>query len=225
MVSSFHSKESFWKDTSHIAKSEVSSCWHVGKQNICMQQRDNLGCQDFCGCIAARQLELFLTYPTLGAPEQRPVTSLSHTCGKDISWQQSQLAPFLAWEEKVLAGTAFMGKAYEQDHSVVCPALQLRHCVRQLLGPDTTCTLGMSSWTVLFIYECRINFSRAGGCKSIFWKQGVSYQQLHSRAPFKMTMLTEAAEETTYNSDITFDLFQYSNHQMKFLLFIWWIFF
>ena len=72
---------------------------------------------DFCGCIAARQLELFLTCPTLGTPEQQPVTSLSHTCGTDFSWQQSLLAPFLDWEEKVmvLAGTAFMGKAYEQD--------------------------------------------------------------------------------------------------------------
>ena len=33
-----------------------------------------------------------------------------------------------------------------------------------------------------------------------------------------MTM-QEAAEETIHNSDITFFLFQYSNNQMKFLLF------
>ena len=50
--------------------------WDCGigwkSERLCLQQQYNLMCQDRplgCGCIATRRLELFLTYPAVGAHE------------------------------------------------------------------------------------------------------------------------------------------------------------
>ena len=47
---------------------QLLACWKA--EQLCLQQQDNFECQDRllgCGCIAARRLELFLTYPIVGA--------------------------------------------------------------------------------------------------------------------------------------------------------------
>ena len=77
---SFRSKESLWKDASHVAKSQASSFGHVGKRNVrdsnsktvwsvktdCQAVVASLTARRLelfllgCGCIPARRLELFL---------------------------------------------------------------------------------------------------------------------------------------------------------------------
>ena len=66
---SFHSKESLWKDAVHVAKSVFLFLFLIGMLEsgmsayICNKQKDSVVCQNRllgCGCIAVRQLELFL---------------------------------------------------------------------------------------------------------------------------------------------------------------------
>ena len=65
-----HSKESFWKDALHVAKSETSRCWHVGKRNSCVcNSKTILSVRTDCWVVVASlpDDELFLTYPIVGA--------------------------------------------------------------------------------------------------------------------------------------------------------------
>ena len=50
---SFHSKESFWKDASHVAKSEVSSCWHDGKGTYVSATARQFGVSKHCLVVVA----------------------------------------------------------------------------------------------------------------------------------------------------------------------------
>ena len=92
---SFRSKESLWKDASHVAKSQASSFGHVGKRNVrdsnsktvwsvktdCQAVVASLTARRLelfligCGCITARRLELFhLTYLLIsGRPRVAPL--------------------------------------------------------------------------------------------------------------------------------------------------------
>ena len=80
----------------------ISSCWYVGKRNVCVCNSKTVGSvaplTDDWNCFSL--INMHRTLPIERRPGSGIVTSLSHTCGTDFSRQQSPSQP----AEQILAG-------------------------------------------------------------------------------------------------------------------------
>ena len=144
---------------------------HWKAKRLCLQQQDNLECQDRllgCGCITTRWLKLFWLTPKGASPSNDPAAGSLHYCYTSVEHISASNTNYWQhpWTEKKKFWFCPQLFVYGLvvRRPTVCPDLQPCHCVTWLAWARHHLHFRNAQWDrAVFTEESMINLSRANG--------------------------------------------------------------